>query len=144
MRIPAVAALALVVALGACGGGGDDTAKPTPTKTTATKKVAKTAGPTPVSTSTGKPAPQDLAGFRCAKDSKGRWNAIAIVSNGTKKAQSYQITVHVGPAGGEASPARTQSVGRVNGGGSVTVRVLKIPAAAPDGPCQVQLLESPA
>jgi len=133
MRIPAAATLSLVVVLGACGGGGNDTAEPTPTKTATSK----------ISTGTGKPAPQDLASFRCAKDSKGRWNAVAVVKNGTKKAQDYQITVHVGPAGGEESPARTQTVGRVNAGGSVTVRVLKIPAAAPDGPCQVQLLATP-
>jgi hypothetical protein len=147
MRIPAAAALTLVLALGACGGGGDDTGEPTSTKTSATKKVAKTATPTPtatVSTGTGKPAPQDLTSFRCERDSKGRWNAVAVVSNGTKKAQDYQITVHVGPAEGEPSPARTQSVGRVNAGGSVTVRVLKIPAQATDGPCQVQLLATPA
>ncbi|TXL57603.1 hypothetical protein [Aeromicrobium terrae] len=138
MRIPAAAALSLVVVLGACGGGGDDTAEPTPTPT------RTTASPSPAASKvTGKPAPADLASFRCAKNADGRWNAIAVVKNGTKKAQDYQITVHVGPAEGEASPARTQSVGRVNAGGSVTVKVLKIPASAPDGPCQVQLLANP-
>jgi hypothetical protein len=144
MRIPAVAALSLVVVLGACGGGGDDTAKPTPTKTTAATKVAKSAGPSPqVSTGTGKPAPQDLSSFRCARDAEGRWNATAVVSNSTKKAQDYQITVHVGAPEAEASPARTQTVGRVKAGGSVTVRVLKIPAQSAEGPCQVQLLAAP-
>jgi hypothetical protein len=137
MRIPVAAALALVVALGGCGGS-DEPAEPTATKTAEPKPSAS------IAVETGKPAPQDLASFRCAADAKGRWNAVAIVSNTTKKAQDYQITVHVGPAEGEASPARTQSIGRINAGGSVTVRVLKIPAAAPDGPCQVQLLASPA
>jgi hypothetical protein len=151
MRIPVAAALVLLVALGGCGGGDEPASSNAPTKDTSTRDHAlkelteKTkARADQLSAEHGKPAPQDLTSFRCARDAKGQWNAVAVVSNSAKKAQSYQITVHVGPAEGEESPARTQSVGRVNAGGSVTVRVLKVPAAAPDGPCQVQLLASPA
>jgi hypothetical protein len=83
MRIPVAAALVLLVALGACGGGDEPASSNAPTKDTSTRDNAlkelteKTkARADQLSAEHGKPAPQDLTSFRCARDAKGQWNAV--------------------------------------------------------------------
>ena len=129
-----LAASALLATLAACGGESE------PTKATPTAKATK-AKPTPKSEPTlaaGTPAPEALSKFQCA-ESKGKWNASGYLSNKSKSAATFQVTVYIGPPDGERHAARTQRVASIAPGGSTKFEIEKLPTEG-DGPCNVQVL----
>jgi hypothetical protein len=138
-----VGALALALVLAGCGGGSDPAASPTKaaTKATPAKNPTKKATVKPtVAAPTGTPAPEALSSFRCAPDSKGRWNASGYLRNSGKNKVTYQVTVYVGEAAGGSEDARTAQVASVAAGGSVKFSIRKVPAPKSGGPCHVQVL----
>lgn len=138
MRIRLAAVLALMLALAACGGGSDPGAKPTKTASSSTAKQALDASLPQVAD--GTPVPAALSGFECSRDDKGNWRASGAVTNDAKKAQTFQVTVHVGPADGEGAAARTKRIVAVQARGSVRFDLGTIESHSPEGPCHVQVL----
>lgn len=138
MRILTTVALAMVLPLGACGGSDDPPAKK------AEPDAAKTPAASAPAAPQGTPVPQAISSFQCSQDAKKRWTASAVIGNDTKNAQKYRVTVYIGPPGVQETPARTKEVGTIQAGGSLTVRLTKIPGKPKAGPCHVQVLESPA
>jgi hypothetical protein len=137
MRTFAVAALILVLA--GCGGGsGDDpsapSSSPPPTPTTPATTRPAVAAPK------GRPAPEALSKFRCAKTSKGVWNASGYVSNDSSDKVTFQVTVYIGEAAGGAEKARTRQVPQVGPKGSVRFVLDNVPAPKTGGVCHVQVL----
>ncbi len=129
-------AVVMVLLLAGCGAGGSEpTAKPTATKTT----VKATAKPT-LAAPTGKPAPEALSLFRCAKDSKGRWRASGTIANDGKTKATYQVTVYIGEVTGSEEKAKTKQLPNVQAGGSAKFAIAKVPAPKDGGPCHVQVL----
>lgn len=131
--------VALLLVLAACGGGTPDEdpkASPSAPKTTVTKT---TPAPTPA-VATGTPAPAALSQFRCRPDAKGVWNASGVVSNSSKNKVTFQVTVVIGEATGEAAKARTKQLASIAAKSSVSFVITKIPAPKAGGPCHVQVL----
>ena len=151
MRTCLAAVLAVVLALGGCGGDtskAKPTAQPAATKSpAASKKVTKKASASKPALDAalpqipdGTPAPEALLDFACARDDKGRWRASGAVKNGTDTSVTYQVSVHVGPADGEGAVARTKRIAGVQANGSVRFDLGTIETRDPDGPCHVQVL----
>lgn len=138
MRIRLAAVLALILALGSCGGGDDPDAKPSATASTSAAKQALDGSLPQVPD--GTPVPAALSGFECRRDDKGTWRASGAVTNDTKKSRTFQVTVHVGPADGEGAAARTKRIAAVQPHGSVRFDLGTIESRAPEGPCHVQVL----
>ncbi len=91
---------------------------------------------------TGDPAPEALSAFRCEPAKKDRWEAAGFLANTSKKAVTYQVTVHVGPIDGSSRRVRTQQVAGVRSKGSSRFVIEDIPA---DGDtCHVQVLRTDA
>jgi len=124
-------ALALLLVLGACGSGSGD---PEPSPSTTTPAVDPTT-PAP----TGKPVPAALSRFRCDPDGAGTYTAAGILSNRTKSAVTFQVTVYVGQPVKGKQVAKTKQVPKVAGGGSVEFQIDQIPAVE-GGTCHVQVI----
>jgi hypothetical protein len=138
MRTFPVAALILVLA--GCGGGsGDDSSAPSSSAPPTTPTTAVTTRPA-VAAPKGTPAPEALSNFRCAKTSKGVWNASGYVSNDSSDKVTFQVTVYIGEATGGAEKARTRQVPRVGPKGSVRFVLDNVPAPKTGGVCHVQVL----
>jgi hypothetical protein len=135
MRIRLAVALALVLALSACGLVDDEPkAKP---EAAATKAAMDGALP---NVAEGRSMPEALSDFACELDDKGTWSASGAVTNRTSKPVSFQVTVHVGTADGEGAPASTRRISSVQKNGSVGFELDKIKTRATDGLCHVQVL----
>jgi hypothetical protein len=137
MRIRLVAVLALMLALGACGGGENPSAKPTKASTSPAKQALDASLP---QVADGTPVPAALSGFECTRDDKSTWRASGAVTNDGKKPRTFQVTVHVGPADGQGAAARTKRITAVQPHGSVRFDLGTIESRSPDGPCHVQVL----
>ena len=133
MRIRLVAVSALTLALTACGGG-TPTADPSDEPT---KAALDGALPT---VSEGVLVPGALEEFTCRRDDNGTWTASGAVVNASKKATSFQITAHVGPADGSGVKARTKRIAAIQAKGSVRFDLGELEAGSPDGPCHVQVV----
>jgi hypothetical protein len=133
MRIRLAAVSALTLALTACGGG-TPTADPSdkPTKAALEGALPNVSGGTVV--------PSALQEFTCRRDDKGTWTASGAVVNASKKAISFQVTAHVGPADGSGAKARTKRIAAIQPKGSVRFDLGEIEAASADGPCHVQVV----
>lgn len=131
-------AVALLLVLAGCGGGGETPAEPTePTATAARTKAA----PKPtVAAPSGKPAPEVLSRFRCERKAKGEWSAFGTISNEGKSKTTFQVTVFVGEAAGSDEQARTKQLPNVQAGGSVKFSIARVPAPDTGGTCHVQVL----
>jgi hypothetical protein len=133
---------ALVLALAGCGGG-DPEAKASKTEV---KKVAMDGALPRVAE--GTPVPEALSDFRCEPDdpstgsgrSEGQWSASGVVSNGTDRPVTFQVTVHVGPVDGQTAKAQTRRVSSVQQNGSVGFELDELDARSADGPCHVQVV----
>lgn len=134
MRIRMAVPVALVLALGACGGGADP--RPKATASPAAEKAMDGALP---QVPDGVPVPGALTDFTCERMEE-KWTASGAVSNTTKKPTSFQVTVHVGPADGQGTAARTKRISAVQPNGSVGFELDEIEARSPVGPCHVQVL----
>ena len=136
MRSAAVsvsASMALLLVLGACSGGSSEPDAPTSTPTPAANAPTN---PPP----TGVPAPEALSGFRCEPDGAGTYTATGAVTNDTKAAVTFQVTVNVGTPAAVPQAAVTKRVPKVRAGGSATFEIVKVPVAAEGGTCHVQVV----
>jgi len=124
MRRTAVVVMALLV-LGACGGGNGSGATPDASTTPSDGSPAGTA------------APEALSDVTCEQRDEA-WTATGVVSNDTDEDATYQVTVYVGDASGGEGEARTERIGEVAAGKSVTFDVDDIPDG--DGPCRIQVV----
>lgn len=130
-----IAAVALLLVLGACGAGSDEP-KESPSTAATTQPAASPTTPAP----TGDPVPAALSRFRCDPDGAGTYTASGTLANNAKKTVTFQVTVFVGQPGPAPQSARTKQVPKVARGGSVEFQVDKIPAAPEGGTCHVQVL----
>lgn len=131
------AAVALILALGACGAGSDEPKTSTPPVPAGGDQAA--ASPT-TPAPTGDPVPAALSRFRCDSVGAGAFTASGILSNTTKTTVTFQVTVFVGEPGPAPQSARTKQVPKVAAGGSVEFQIEQIPAAPEGGTCHVQVL----
>ena len=134
MRVVAVVLLLVLAGCGRAAGDGTNPAAGS-TKTAA----AEGAGSDPALPS-GRPAPEALSRFRCAKNAKDVWGASGYLANDGKTKATFQVTVLVGEPGGGSGEARTEQVADVPSNGSVKFDIAKIPAPEKDGTCRVQVL----
>lgn len=131
-----VVAVVFLLVLAGCGRAADDGANPA---AGSTKTAAADAGADPALPS-GRPAPEALSRFRCAKVSKDVWSASGYLANDGKTKATFQVAVLVGEPGGGSEEARTEQVADVAPNGSVKFDIAKIPAPGKDGTCRVQVL----
>jgi len=130
-----LAAVALLLVLGACSSGSGE---PDPSTSTTAPAIDPAASPT-TPAPTGEPVPAALSRFRCDPDGAGTFTASGVLSNTTKTAVTFQVTVYVGqPVAGRQS-AKTKQVPKVAAGGSVEFVVDAIPATE-GGVCHVQVI----
>lgn len=90
----------------------------------------------------GTPQPADLSNVRCVRGEEGRWEASGTAQNSTKKDGTYQVTVFLGQADGKAAEATTKYLGEVGAGASIDFAFQKLPKAAAESTCFVQLRRS--
>ena len=127
-------AVALLVVLAACSRGSSE---PTgPATSTPAPGVVEPSNPPP----TGTPVPEALSDFRCEADGTGTYTATGALSNDTKAAVTFQVTVNVGLPAATPQAAVTKQVPKVKAGGSTTFEIVKIPVAAEGGTCHVQVV----
>ncbi len=136
----ALVVVIVTVLLAGCGGSGDTPTKPAPTVAKTTKATPKPTPKPTIAPPTGKPAPEALSLFSCAKDVKGAWNASGTIANSGKSKATFQVTVHVGEAAGAPEQAMTKQLPNIEAGGSVKFALDKIPAPKAGGSCHVQVL----
>ena len=128
-------AVALLLVLGACGGGSDEPGAAPSTTAPAVVPGASPTTPAP----TGDPVPAALSRFRCDADGAGTYTASGILTNSTKKSVTFQVTVYVGEPVPGRQTAKTKQVPKVAAGGSVEFQVDTIPAVE-GGTCHVQVI----
>ncbi|MET0819707.1 MAG: hypothetical protein ABWY58_01990 [Aeromicrobium sp.] len=127
-------AVALLVVLAACSGGASEPSGPT--TSTPAAGVVEPSNPPP----TGTPVPEALSDFRCEADGSGTYTATGAVTNRTKAAATFQVTVNVGQPSIAPQAAMTKQLAKVRAGGSVTFEIVKIPVADENGTCHVQVV----
>jgi hypothetical protein len=132
-----MAAVALLLVLAACGTGPDE---PKSSSSTAPPAAGQPAASPTTPAPTGDPVPAALSRFRCDPDGAGAFTASGILSNATKAAVTFQVTVFVGQPGPAPQSARTKQVPKVAPGGSVDFQLDQVPAAPEGGTCHVQVL----
>lgn len=132
MRL-AVLVLALPIVLGACSGGSDEPKAVATTPTLAPGAVPTTPAPT------GDPVPEALSRFRCEADGAGTYVATGKLSNTSKAAVTFQVTVQVGPVDTPTQSAVTKQVPKVAAGSTVDFQVDAIPVVE-GGSCHVQVV----
>jgi hypothetical protein len=126
--IVVAAALSTVLTLTACGGKSEP-------------ESGKADKPETTETSTVAPASDALVRVSCVPDSQGEgvWSATGTLKNRTKRVQSYDVIVQVGPANGQESTAVVERVSKVAAGKSAEFTVTGIQPATPTGPCHIQV-----
>lgn len=132
-----IAAVALLVLLAACGRGADEPATTSSTTPAAAHGIVQaTIAPS------GTPVPEALSQFRCEPDGAGTYTASGVLANSAKTATTFQITVYVGAPVAGHQQAKTKQVSKVAAGGSVDVKLFKVPAPVEGGTCHVQVLKT--
>jgi hypothetical protein len=132
MRIRIVLVTALTLTLTACGGTPSADPKTEPTKSALSGALPNVPG--------GRVVPEALRELRCERDDEGTWRASGAVVNDSKKATTFQVTAHVGPADGQGAKARTKRIAAIQAKGSVRFDLGDLEAASDDGPCHVQVV----
>lgn len=120
-----VALVALVLA-----GCGEDEPPPEPEPTA----TAPQGDPLPDGTA----VPAALSELRCA-ESDGAWSATGLISNDDKTAADYQVIAYVGVRDGQPHEARTETLARIQPGGSARFTIEDISRQGDDSTCHVQV-----
>jgi hypothetical protein len=80
-----------------------------------------------------------LTEAHCARRSDGVWAASGVVRNTTKQALAFDVTVYVGPPGGEDRTAHVTHVPKVAAGKSATWVSPVVETDSPGGPCHIRV-----
>jgi hypothetical protein len=144
-RVLGLLAVALAISLIGCGGGGtsdgggDDTAA-SPSASTPTSPVASS----PDSVPTAVDAAGDLSEFVCAPGRNGVWNASGVLTNSTRRAADYRVTVVVAEGPGVSAPGKQRTLTALAPAKPAPFAMRRVFAGgAADATCQVEVLRLP-
>jgi hypothetical protein len=146
-RVLGLLAVALAISLIGCGGGGagdsdgaGDDAAANPSASTPTSPVASS----PDSVPTAVDAAGDLSEFACAPGKNGVWNASGVLTNSTRRAADYRVTVVVAEGPGVSAPGKQRTLTALAPATPAPFALRRVFAGgAADATCQVEVLRLP-
>lgn len=128
MRLALVSVLAAPALIAGCGVAPKVTPQPTSSPGQATPQI----GPGTVMTDA-------LTEAHCAANDKGAWSASGVVKNTTKQALAFDVTIYVGPPGGERRTAHVTHIKKVAPGKSARWVSPVVETESPKGPCHIRV-----
>jgi hypothetical protein len=127
-RLALLSVLVIPALVAGCGG----VPKVTPQPTASAGQAKPQIGPGTVMTDA-------LTEAHCAPNGDGVWSASGVVTNTTKKAIAFDVTIHVGPPDGKDVTAHVTHVAKVPAGKSASWKSPVVEAASPGGPCHIRV-----
>jgi hypothetical protein len=127
-RLALLSLLAIPALIAGCGVAPKVTPQPTASAGQAKPQI----GPGTVMTDA-------LTEAQCSRKPDGVWTASGVIENTTKKALAFDITIYVGPPGGEGRTAHVTHVPKLAPGKTAPWASPVVETDAPGGPCHIRV-----